>query len=70
MAGPRGNMSTPIRAQTPPTGTNITASFVRGSIPPPRTPSPAGINQGNCLNYFFCIIKKTLIIFFLKFNFN
>lgn len=52
MAGPRGNMSTPIRAQTPPTGTNITASFVRGSIPPPRTPSPAGINQGNCFNYF------------------
>lgn len=39
MGGPRGT----IRAQTPPisTVTNISAGFVRGTIPP-RTPSPAG----------------------------
>lgn len=39
--GPRGT----IRAQTPPSVTNISTSFVRGAIPP-RTPSPAGIPSG------------------------
>lgn len=37
IAGPRGTIRA---AQTPPSVTNISTSFVRGV--PPRTPSPAG----------------------------